>query len=393
MNNPDPPSQFEAREWLRYTRHIQLPGFGVEGQRRLQQSRVLVIGCGGLGSPLLLYLAAAGVGRLTLVDGDSVDLTNLQRQILYTEADLGLAKAEVAARRLRALNSDIDVTAVGDSFGAAAAGESDEGNWQKERALVEAHDLLVDCTDNFASRYLINDLCVEYNKPWVYASIFQFAGQCALFEPGGPCFRCLFPESPVNLPDCNTAGVLGVLPGLLGAFQANEVLKYLAGLPTPLASHLLLLEALDLEFRRIQLQADPACPVCSPNKAVPRSNRSEHGPSAGGRSEDDSETMEISAEAFAQMAGESFTLLDVRSDTERQAFHIGGEHIELAALTEAGQGLPKTPAIICYCQSGQRSLEAARRLSEAGYSARSLAGGLAAWLKYQGVGSGNINNE
>lgn len=392
MTDPDTSCEFEASEWLRYTRHIQLPGFGVDGQLRLKQSSVLVIGCGGLGSPLLLYLAAAGVGRLTLVDADSVDLTNLQRQVLYSEVDVGLPKAEVAARRLLSLNSDIEVVAVSDSFGAIVEAGG-EGYLHKEHALVEAHDLVVDCTDNFHSRYLINDLCTTYKKPWVYASIFQFSGQCALFEPGGPCFRCLFPESPKDLPDCNTAGVLGVLPGLLGALQANEVIKYLAGLPTPLGANLLLVEALDLEFRRIELRGDPACPVCNPNEGDQGTKRADETAVAAIESEVHPGAMEISVEAFAQMAGDSFTLLDVRGDAEHRAFNIGGQHIELAGVAEIGQDLPRTSMIICYCQSGQRSLEAARLLNEAGYSARSLAGGLAAWLKYQQASPGGTNNE
>jgi len=385
------PTEFAAREWLRYTRHIQLPGFGAEGQSRLKHSRVLVIGCGGLGSPLLLYLTAAGVGRLTLVDDDSVDLTNLQRQILYTENDLGLRKAQAAARRLRALNSDIEVVVVGESFGALDGGGANQ--LSRERALVQAHDLVVDCTDNFAGRYLINDLCAEYGKPWVYASVFQFSGQCALFQPGAGCFRCLFPESPEGLPDCNSAGVLGAIPGLLGAIQANEVLKYLAGLPTPLAGNLLLVEAVDLEFRRVELQRDPTCPICHPGDVDHRTTSVEPSQDPAGQSMPEADAIEISVAAFAHMAGEAFTLLDVRGDAERQAFHIGGQHLALAAIAEAQRYLPKSRPIICYCQSGQRSLAAARLLSEAGYSARSLAGGLVAWLKYQNAQECKINDK
>lgn len=366
---------FSEREWLRYTRHIQLPQVGASGQLRLKQSSVLVIGCGGLGSSLLLYLAAAGVGRMTIVDGDRVELSNLQRQIVYTEQDLGHPKASTTGRHLRARNSSVDVQVIDRAF-SNAIGE----------ALIRNHDLIIDCTDNFATRYLINDLCVQWQKPWIFASVYQFSGQCALFVPGGACFRCLFPEPPRNVPDCNAAGVLGVLPGMVGTFQANEAVKYLVGLPTPLSNNLLLIEALDLEFRRIQLQSHPDCRACgNPTEPEPPSHTCRAVSSTELPASTD-ESLLVSPEQFNQDRDNASTLiLDVRSDEERRAFHIGGDHLALGKLSklveldEAATYFPDQIKIICYCQSGQRSLEAAQQLRMAGFEAYSLAGGLVGW--------------
>ncbi|MBV1930721.1 MAG: HesA/MoeB/ThiF family protein [Porticoccaceae bacterium] len=376
---PDTPPLFNSREWLRYTRHIQLPQIGASGQARLKQSKVLVIGCGGLGSPLLLYLAAAGIGHLTVVDGDSVELTNLQRQIAYTEHDLGQPKALTAQQHLQALNSSIEVQAIDQAL------TVDTGE-----ALVKGHDLIIDCTDNFATRYLINDLCVQWQKPWIFASVYQFSGQCALFVSGGACFRCLFPEPPRDVPDCNAGGVLGVLPGMVGTLQANEAIKYLVGLPTPLSDNLLLVEALDLEFRRIQLQSNPDCMACGKPKQPEQLSYAYEASCGAEISTDTDEPLLVSPEQFNQDRDDGATLiLDVRSDEERRAFHIGGDHLapgklsKLAELDEATTYFPGEVKIICYCQSGQRSLEAAQQLCNAGLKAYSLAGGLAAWLHHQ----------
>ena len=236
---------FTASEWLRYTRHIQLPQLGAEGQARLKQSHVLIVGCGGLGSPVSLYLAAAGVGHITLIDGDTVDITNLQRQILFGTEQVGENKAESGKQRLQDLNPDIDVSTVTSHLTPENAED-----------LITAADLVIDCTDNFSVRYLINDLCVENKKPWLFAAIHQFKGQCALFLPEEACFRCLFPEVSADVEDCNTAGVLGVLPGILGTFQATEAIQYLAGLPTPLKNNLLLVDALDFNFQKIKIIKD-----------------------------------------------------------------------------------------------------------------------------------------
>jgi adenylyltransferase/sulfurtransferase len=362
---------FSANEWLRYTRHVQLPQIGAQGQGKLKNSKVLVIGCGGLGCPVLLYLAAAGVGYLTIVDDDVVELTNLQRQILYKEGDIGLAKADCAQQRLSQLNSHIEINAVSNRF------SPDSGE-----ALVGEHDLIIDCTDNFSTRYLINELCVDLGKPWIFASIFQFSGQCALFVPGQACFRCLYPDAPDGVADCNAAGVLGVLPGFVGTFQANEAIKYLLGLSSPLSNSLMLIETLDLEFRRIQLQRDSQCPTCA------NQSKSELAESAAESPIDQQagkgvESIKISPQRFdtERESGASLTV-DVRSLEERLAFHIGGEHIAISKLDISMPELPENHVILCYCQSGARSLDAAQQLNEAGFQAYSLDGGLAQWLEY-----------
>ena len=358
---------FSEREWLRYTRHLQLPQLGVAGQRRLKNASVLIVGAGGLGSPVSLYLAAAGVGKITIVDGDSVDLTNLQRQIAFAEAQVGQAKAECARERLLSLNNDITVTAITEHFTLSNA-----------EPLVAAADLVLDCTDNFATRYLINDTCVRLKKPWLFASIYQFSGQCALFTPASACFRCLFPDPPQGVADCNDAGVLGVLPGLLGTLQASEAVKYLVGLPLALENTLLMVETMDVSFNKIQLAKNPTCSVCS----------------QVGASEVDSshyefvcnidsvKPFEISLTDFSATRDNADCLvLDVRSDEERLGFHIGGEHIPLDVLDGQLKQLPKDKTILCYCQTGVRSHKASVLLNDAGWQAKSLQGGLVECLK------------
>lgn len=360
---------FSSDEWLRYTRHIQLPQIGAAGQLKLKNSHVLIVGSGGLGSPVSLYLAAAGVGHITLIDGDSVDTTNLQRQILFTQNDVGKSKALSGKEKLSSLNSDIEVTAIAEHL-----------TLSNGASLIEQADLVLDCTDNFATRYLINDLCAQFKKPWVFASIHQFSGQCALFTPADDhaCFRCLFPESPTNVADCNAAGVLGVLPGLLGMFQANEALKYLAGLPTPLENTLLLVEAIDLTFRKIKLTQNGDCAVCSLNKTAEELTEYYQFACAS----DEANMLEITPEKFETLKNsDDVLILDVRTSAERNAFHIGGEHIPLPELESRQNTLDKSKTIICYCQSGVRSLKAATTLQKLGFTTQSLKGGLAGYLK------------
>ncbi len=360
---------FQSQEWLRYLRHVQLPGFGAEGQLRLKNAHVLIVGMGGLGSPVSLYLAAAGVGKLTIFDGDEVDITNLQRQVLFAEGDVGKPKVEVAKEKLNALNSDININAKNEHFSASV----------DIPALGEI-DLVLDCTDNFPTRYLINDICVQYQLPWVYASVHQYAGQCAFFAPGDACFRCLFPESPTNIDDCNAAGVIGVLPGLLGLLQANEALKYLAGQSVELKNTLLLFDAARLSMQKIALKADKNC-CCR-----------QHGFAVDANSDDyvfeckteNSHPIEINCAVFnRQREKEKTIVLDVRSDQERQAFHIGGQHIPVDELEQRLSELAPGEYYLCYCQSGGRSLRAAETLIKSGKNALSLEGGLGAWLKAQ----------
>lgn len=372
---------FTASEWLRYTRHIQLPQVGAEGQERLKNAHVLVIGCGGLGSPVSLYLAAAGVGHITLVDGDTVDVTNLQRQILFGTGQLGASKAECGKQRLQDLNPEINVSVITEYL----TSDNAEG-------LICSADLVIDCTDNFLVRYLINDLCAKNNKTWLFAAIHQFKGQCALFSPEGGCFRCLFPEVAPDVEDCNSAGVLGVLPGILGVLQANEAIKYLAGLPTPLKNTLLLVDALDLDFQKIKITKDDECPVCGENKSCGKNNNnskssplnpsylnSQHQPVCVA---DTTENLGITPEQFEALKNQdNSVVIDVRSDAERTAFNLGGEHIPLDSLGNSLHQIGSDTQVLCYCQTGVRSAKAARLLSENGFKANSLTGGLVAWLK------------
>ncbi len=357
---------FSASEWLRYTRHLQMPQVGVKGQQRLKNSHVLIVGAGGLGCPVSLYLAAAGVGYITIIDGDTVDLTNLQRQIVFTTDQIGQSKAECAKQRLLALNPEIHVDAVINHLSIDNAD-----------ALVQQADLILDCTDNFSTRYLINDTCIRLNKPWLFASIYQFSGQCALFTPESACFRCLFPDKPTEVADCNTAGVLGVLPGLLGTLQANEAIKYLVGLPCPLENTLLIVEATDLTFKHIQLQKNTACSVCGETQSD--INIADYQFSCA---VDFAEEHEVNSEQFNHCKDNpEFVLLDVRTLEERQAFNIGGGHIPLSDIQNELNGLNKNKTILCYCQTGIRSKKAVIALRNAGFLAKSLQGGLSLWLK------------
>ncbi|MEO0330260.1 MAG: HesA/MoeB/ThiF family protein [Bacteroidota bacterium] len=362
---------FSGNEWLRYTRHLQLPQVGVQGQSRLKQSHVVIIGAGGLGSPVALYLAAAGVGTLTIVDGDQVELSNLQRQILFTEKDIGTSKSKVAQQRLTDLNSAIVVQAIEHQFSRANADK-----------LVAGADLVMDCTDNFATRYLINDTCLRYKKPWVFASIYQFSGQCALFVPGqnSACFRCLFPQAPADLPDCNSGGVIGVLPGLLGTLQAGEAIKYLVGIDTTLANTLLIVESLDLSISKIRLSKNPQCECNATVKLTeqPVTDRADYKLACASEVLNDIEMDAVSVRKAREQA--EVLLLDVRSESERYGFHIGGLHIPLEQLQNHCSNLPKHKKIICYCQTGSRSQKAALSLCEYGFDAKSVAGGLVRYL-------------
>ena len=354
---------FSADEWHRYTRHIQLPQIGAAGQKQLKQAHVLIIGAGGLGSPVSLYLAAAGVGHITIVDGDHVELTNLQRQILFSTNDIGHSKAIIAQQKLLALNPDITVTAIEQDFTPENASH-----------LIQQASLVLDCTDNFETRYLLNDTCVALKKPWIFASIFQFSGQCALFTPDNACFRCLFPEMPNNALDCNTAGVLGVLPGLLGTLQANEAIKYLVDLPCPLDNALLIVEAIELNFKKIRLAKNPEC-LCAGKGSINSQDYQRVCLS------DMAQMNEITVDEFNKIDAINNQLIDVRTIAEREGFNIGGEHIPLDSLVENIASIKPGKEIIIYCQSGIRSAKAVALLQEKNIKAKSLQGGLAQWLK------------
>lgn len=343
-----------ATEWQRYARHLALDEIGTSGQLALKNARVLVVGCGGLGSPLALYLAAAGVGNLTLVDGDSVELSNLQRQILFGDRQLGAAKAIAGAERLQALNGDIEVTPI--------AAHLDTGNGP---SLIAEADLVVDCSDNFTTRYLINDLCLELSKPWLFAAINGFEGSLSLFTPGAACFRCLYPLQPV-VANCNSGGVLGVVPGIIGLLQAGEALKYLLGISGGADGQLLLFDALQPTLRAIRLVADPTC-SCRTAVAAPTARQAP----------DRAPSCTISWTAWQLLAAEQDgVLVDIRSEAEHRARNVGGARLEAEQLATFVASCGPRP-IGLYCRSGKRSLRLARALRDGGFAnLYSIAGGI-----------------
>ncbi len=350
------------QERQRYQRHLQLPGFSEAGQLALKNAHVCIVGLGGLGCPAALYLAAAGVGRLTLVDGDSVSLSNLQRQILFTETDIGAKKVTAARAHLIARNSSIAVDAIEKFLDLPLA-----------EALIAEVDLVLDCTDNFHTRYLINDLCHFYAKPWVYASILGFRGQIALFQPRYGCFRCLFPELSEQ-PDCNQAGVLGVVPGQLGTLQALIALKYLAGIEREKSNILYNFSGVNLALNAVKLSLDPACPLCSGSKNY-QSLIADYQPQCSSMSAD----MALPAGSFTRYLETSQPqLIDVRNPLEHAVGNLGGINIPLGQLDDVETVLTdKRQPLLVYCQSGGRSAQAATILKNLGFEyVKSLAGGI-----------------
>ncbi len=356
--------EFSSAEWQQYSRQIQLSKLGPEGQIKLKCSRVLIIGAGGLGSPVAIYLAAAGIGNITIIDHDKVEASNLQRQILFDHQQIDTLKANAAKDRLNRLNPHIDITAITEKF-----------SFNNATQLIHDHDIILDCTDNFPTRQLINDTCFAQKKPWVFTSVYQFEGQCALILPNSPCFRCIFPSLPDDAPDCSGAGIIGVVPGILGLYQANEAIKYLSGLPGLLTNQLLLINTLDLEMRKIQLQKNTRCELCGTTKIS--TNRP---PKQNQQTIQDPNKI-TSQESQALLTQKNVTLLDVRSNIERHAFNIGGIHIPLSQLDKRLDELCAYSKVICYCQTGARSLKAADLINRSNKtSALSLAGGLSTHL-------------
>lgn len=352
------------RELRRYSRHLLIPEVGLAGQERLAAARALVIGAGGLGSPVLQYLAAAGVGRIGVVDDDVVDETNLQRQTIYATADVGRKKAQVAAEFVHALNPQVSVDALALRFAPENA-----------RDLVRAYDVTIDCTDRFPTRYLINDTCVLENRPDVYASIFRFDGQVSVFHASdGPCYRCLFPEAPApaSVPTCAEGGVLGVLGGLVGAFQANETLKLLLGIGEPLAGRLLLIEALGARTREVTFARDPNCAVCGAHPTITRAELYDDEP------EPDVDEVEPD-ELDAALA--SALLLDVREPHEVVLGIVeGATRIPASQLEARLHELDSARTYVVACRVGANSRWAAQRLRDAGFTrVRHLRGGLLAY--------------
>ena len=374
---PRSQTDLTPQELQRYSRQLSLPAIGVDGQRKLKRARVLVVGAGGLGSPALLYLASAGVGTIGLVDFDPVDVTNLHRQILYTDADVGGPKTQAAEARVRAANPHVHVETYDTRLTSANALE-----------IAGDYDILVDGTDNFATRYLVNDTAVLLGKTNVYASVLRFEGQASVFAaPDGPCYRCLFrdPPPPGLIPNCAEAGVLGVLPGIMGSIQASETIKLITGAGNPLIGRLLLFDALAMRFRTMEVRRDPACPMCGTREIrelVDYDAFCGAGASAPA-AEAASVVGEITPGELSERIarGDDFELLDVREPFEWAIARLpGARHIPLGALPDRLRELDPARETIVYCKSGMRSMAAATQLAGAGFArVANLTGGISRW--------------
>ncbi|MFW9854956.1 MAG: molybdopterin-synthase adenylyltransferase MoeB [Candidatus Thorarchaeota archaeon] len=370
-------TDLSQEEIIRYSRHLILPEVGVKGQQKLKQARVLLVGAGGLGSPLALYLAAAGVGTIGIVDHDKVDLTNLQRQVIHSTEDLGKSKLESARARILAINPEIKVI-------------THEKELTSENALdiIKNYDIVADGTDNFPTRYLINDACVLLGKPNVYASIFRFEGQASVFyAEKGPCYRCLYSEPPPPglVPSCAEGGVLGILPGIVGTIQATEVIKLILDLGKPLVGRLLLVDALDMNFRELILRKNPQCAICGSNPTIHELIDYEAFCGVGTdqvplfEKED-----EITPPQLASLLGSGvpLQLIDVREPHERKISQISNSHLmPLNKVTEMAKALDRDQLTVVYCRSGARSAKAVNQLKrELGFSKiLNLVGGVNAW--------------
>ena len=364
-----------TREELhRYSRHLILPDVALDGQMRIKAARVLLVGAGGLGSPAALYLAAAGVGTLGLVDFDVVDVTNLQRQVLHGTSAVGQPKLESARDRIGDLNPNVEV-------------EMHETRLTSANALeiMREYDVIVDGTDNFATRYLTNDACVLLGKPNVYGSIFRFEGQASIFAmPDGPCYRCLFPNPPPPglVPSCAEGGVLGVLPGIVGTIQATEALKLILGIGDPLVGRLLLIDAMGMRFHTVRVPRDPNCPACGTHEIQELIDYDEYCGTPGGEMPARSDVPEITPTELAARldAEEDFDLIDVREPYEWQLGRLPTARlIPLGQLPAALSTLDSTRDIVVYCRSGKRSADATLQLRAAGFRAVNLAGGILRW--------------
>jgi adenylyltransferase/sulfurtransferase len=359
-------------ERQRYSRHLLLPEVGQEGQLRLKAARVLCVGAGGLGSPAALYLAAAGVGTIGLVDFDVVDLSNLQRQIIHGTPDIGRSKLESARSRIEALNPEVRVETFEAHFSVTNA-----------RTLVEGFDVIVDGTDNFPARYLVNDACVIYGRPNAWGSIFRFEGQASVFAaPGGPCYRCLHPDPPPAglVPSCAEAGVLGVLPGIIGTIQATEALKLILGIGEALVGRFLVYDALRMRFRELKLPKDPDCPVCGLRPAITTLRESVASCATPGLGAHEMSVQELKARIDA---GRLPFILDVREPPEAAICGLPGARlIPLGDLPRRLHELDPSADIVVHCKSGGRSARAVAMLREKGFTRVSnLTGGILSWIE------------
>jgi sulfur-carrier protein adenylyltransferase/sulfurtransferase len=365
-------AHLSTEELQRYSRHLIMPEVTAEGQRRLKAARVLCIGAGGLGSPAALYLAAAGVGTIGIVDFDEVDLSNLQRQILHGTKDIGRGKLDSAQDRLRDINPEIEIELHHCRFSSENASQ-----------IVSEYDIVMDGSDNFATRYLSNDVCVFAHKPNVYGSVFRFEGQTTVFAPhlGGPCYRCLFPEPPPPdaVPNCAQAGVLGVLPGIIGLLQAIETIKLIVGIGEPLIGRLLHFDALKVKFRELNLRRDAQCPVCGENPTI--FSPIDYDQFCGVREGEAIPAMSAHELKRKMDAREAFELIDVREPFEYEIARIDGSKlIPLGEIAERTDELQREQTIVFHCHSGGRSAEAVRLLQQRGFTnVYNLEGGIDAW--------------
>jgi len=368
------------QEILRYSRHLLIPEVGLEGQRKLKAASALVIGTGGLGSPVALYLAAAGVGRIGLVDYDVVDYSNLQRQVIHGTSTIDQLKVESARARLLDLNPDIQVDAYNEPFTSANA-----------MRIAADYDVIIDGTDNFPTRYLTNDVCVLLGKPNVYGSIFRFDGQVSVFyAKEGPCYRCLFPEPPPPglVPSCAEGGVLGVLPGTIGTLQATEALKLILGIGQPLIGRLMLFNALDMSFDFVKLRKNPKCKVCGPEPEVTELIDYEAFCGVPGHDHDEGSAgagWDIGAGELAArlQQGNHIRLIDVREPHELEISRLpGAQLIPLGQMAARLSELDSAEEIVLFCKSGTRSARALELLASAGFrKMKNLKGGINAWAR------------
>jgi sulfur-carrier protein adenylyltransferase/sulfurtransferase len=373
---PDQLPALSNEEVLRYSRHLIMPEVGLEGQQKLKAARVLCIGTGGLGSPLALYLAAAGVGTLGLVDFDVVDFTNLQRQVIHFTGDVGRPKLESARQKIAAINPFVNVKPFETKLTSQNALE-----------IFADFDIIVDGTDNFPTRFLVNDACVFTGKPNVYGSIFRFEGQASVFAAkDGPCYRCLYPEPPPPglVPSCAEGGVLGILPGLVGLIQATEAIKLILGSGDPLIGRLLLVDALGMKFRELKLRKNPDCVVCGTHPTVTKLIDYEEFCGLRGQEQTVSQSgvPEITVEELKRRldAKEDFVLVDVREPHEYQICNLNGKLIPLGDLPRRVSELDPAKEMVVHCRSGARSARAVTFLRQAGFNKVSnLAGGILAW--------------
>jgi sulfur-carrier protein adenylyltransferase/sulfurtransferase len=378
---PAPPATLSKDEILRYSRHLIMPEVGMEGQLKLKAAKVALIGTGGLGAPLGMYLAAAGIGRIGLVDFDVVDFTNLQRQVIHGTKDVGKKKLDSAAETMLDINPYVEI----DRHEVALTSEN-------ALEILKDYDIVVDGTDNFPTRYLVNDACVLLKKPNVYGSIFRFEGQATIFAyPGGPCYRCLYPEPPPPglVPSCAEGGVLGILPGTVGLIQATETVKLILGIGEPLIGRLVLYDALAMRFRELKLRRNPECPVCGDHPTITKlidyqefcgipNQSGTHDSTQEKPMEGDIDPVEVKSMIDR---GDRFVLIDVREPHEYQICHIPqAKLIPLGDLPKRVNELDSADQIVAHCKSGMRSAKAVDFLKQAGFKkVRNMTGGILAW--------------